>query len=51
MIYPNSATEFRVLVKKDGIQELQVRYVCEAQGYKSKWQPINVEYENDNSST
>jgi hypothetical protein len=46
MVYPNSTPEFRILVKQDGTQELQVRYVCIAQGYAGKWQPIKVEYEN-----
>ena len=45
MIYPNSTPEFRIFVKQDGSQELQIRYVCEAQGYQSKWQAIRVEYE------
>ena len=44
-MYPNSTPEFRIFVKQDGNQELQVRYVCEAQGYKSKWQSIPVIYE------
>ena len=46
MVYPNSTPEFRILVKTDGTQEFQVRYLCIAQGYTSKWQPIKVEYEN-----
>ena len=45
MLYPNSTPEFRILVKQDGAQEFQVRYVCEAQKYKSKWEPIQVVYE------
>jgi len=47
VIYPNSTPEFRVLVKQDGTQEFQVRYVCEAQGYTSKWEPIQIVYENE----
>jgi hypothetical protein len=47
MIYPGSTPEFRILVKKDGTQELQVRYINSAQGYQGKWEPIKVEYEND----
>jgi hypothetical protein len=47
MLYPNSTPEFRILVKQDGKQELQVRYVCETVGYKSKWQAIRVVYENE----
>lgn len=49
MIYPNSSPEFRILVKQNGTQELQVRYINITQGYKSKWQPIPLEYENVNS--
>lgn len=51
MIYPNSTPEFRVLVKQDGTQELQVRYINDAQGYKGKWQQIKVEYENVDSTS
>lgn len=50
MIYPNSTPEFRVLVKQDGTQELQVKYVNTAQGYQGKWQSIKVEYENVDSN-
>jgi len=46
MVYPNSTPEFRILVKADGTQEFQVRYVYITQGYTGKWQPIKVEYEN-----
>lgn len=45
MTYPNSAPEFRILVKQDGTEELQVRYINETQGYKSKWQVIPKVYE------
>jgi hypothetical protein len=45
MIYPNSTPEFRILVKQDEKQELQVRYHNQSQGYTSKWQAIKVEYE------
>jgi len=47
MLYPNSTPEFRILVKQDGTQEIQVRYICIAQGYTSKWQEIQVVYENE----
>jgi hypothetical protein len=50
MLYPNSTPEFRIFVKQDGTQELQVRYHNPAQGYLSKWQEIKVEYECDNST-
>jgi hypothetical protein len=46
MVYPGATPEFRFLVKKDGTQELQVRYTNISQGYTGKWQPIKVEYEN-----
>jgi hypothetical protein len=44
-MYPNSTPEFRILVKQDGEQEFQVRYINITQGYISKWQAIKVEYE------
>lgn len=47
-MYPNSTPEFRVLVKLDNTQVLQVRYINQAQGYIGKWQDIKVEYENGN---
>jgi hypothetical protein len=50
VIYPNSSPEFRVLVKQDGKQELQIRYINTAQSYTGKWQPIKIEYECDNST-
>ena len=45
MLYPNSTPEFRIIVKQDGTQELQVRYICIAQGYTSKWQSIQIVHE------
>jgi hypothetical protein len=42
MIYPNSSPEFRVLVKPDGAQVLQVRYVNSSVGYVGKWQDVPV---------
>ncbi len=47
LIYPNSTPEFRILIKKDGTQELQLRYINITQGYTGKWQPVKIEYEND----
>jgi hypothetical protein len=41
-VYPGSAPEFRILKKQNGESVLQVRYICDAQGYKSKWQDIPV---------
>jgi hypothetical protein len=41
-MYPNATPEFRILKKSNGEHELQVRYINEAQGYKSKWMPVKV---------
>ncbi len=49
-MYPNSTPEFRIFVKQDNTQELQVRYICEAQKYTSKWQAIKVEYEHTSNT-
>lgn len=51
MIYANSTPEFRILVKQDGTQELQLRYINITQGYTGKWQAIKVEYECNNNTT
>jgi hypothetical protein len=45
MVYPNSTPEFRIFVKKDGTQELQIRYINITQGYTGKWQLVKMEYE------
>jgi hypothetical protein len=45
MVYPNSTPEFRILVKQDGTQEFQLRYINIAQGYIGNWQSVKVEYE------
>ena len=42
MIYPGSVPEFRVLVKADGAQVLQVRYINTPMGYTGKWQDVPV---------
>jgi hypothetical protein len=42
MIYPGSTPEFRILVKQDGTQEFQLRYVNITQGYTGKWQIVPV---------
>jgi hypothetical protein len=42
MIYPGSTPEFRILVKQDGTQEFQLRYVNITQGYTGKWQVVPV---------
>jgi hypothetical protein len=44
-MYPNSTPEFRILIKEDGKQEFQIRYINIAQGYAGNWQAIKVEYE------
>lgn len=49
-MYPNSIPEFRIFVKQDNTQVLQVRYINQTQGYTSKWQDIKMEYENAISS-
>jgi hypothetical protein len=49
-MYPGSTPEFRILVKQDGSQEFQVRYINISQGYTSKWQAIKVEYERNLST-
>jgi hypothetical protein len=41
MIYPGATPEFRVL-KQNGEQTLQVRYINITQGYTSKWQNVPV---------
>ena len=41
MIYPGSTPEFRIL-KQNGEQTFQVRYVNIAQGYTGKWQNVPV---------
>lgn len=50
MIYPNSTAEFRLFVKKDGTQFLQLRYVNQSVGYKSAWSDIPVVKEDDKIS-
>ena len=42
MIYPGSVPEFRMLVKVEGTQVLQVRYINTTVGYTGKWQDIPV---------
>jgi hypothetical protein len=46
-IYPGSSPDFRVFVKADGTQVLQVRYINTAVGYTGKWQDVPVVKEND----
>jgi len=44
-MYPNSTPEFRIVVKQDGSEELQVRYINITQRYTGKWQAIPKIYE------
>lgn len=52
MIYPNSTPEFRIFIRQDGTQSLQVRYVNITQNYVSAWKdvPTITETQNDQSS-
>ena len=50
MIYPGSVPEFRVLVRSDGSQTLQVRYINAPMGYTGKWQDVPVVKEDANST-
>jgi len=42
MLYPGATPEFRILVKQDGAQEFQVRYINAAQYYVGKWQAVPI---------
>jgi hypothetical protein len=48
MIYPNSTPEFRIYKTINGDAVLQVRYINDSQGYKSKWMPVNTVQEDTN---
>jgi hypothetical protein len=50
MLYPNSTPEFRIFVKQDGSNELQVRYINMVQGYTGKWMPVNTVEEEQKES-
>jgi hypothetical protein len=50
-MYPNSTPEFRIVIKLNGSEELQVRYINITQGYKSKWQAIPKIYESEINTT
>jgi hypothetical protein len=45
MAYPGATPEFRILVKIDGTQVLQLRHVNIAQGYTGKWQNVPIVFE------
>jgi len=53
VIYPNSTPEFRIVVKKNGLEELQFRYTNITQGYTSKWQAVEKVkiYEDDRTTS
>jgi hypothetical protein len=42
MVYPGSTPEFRILIKPDGTQVLQMRHINITQGYTGKWQDVPV---------
>jgi hypothetical protein len=42
MPYPGSTTEFRILIKKDGSQVFQLRYVNPVTGYVSEWEDVQI---------
>ena len=46
-MYPNSTPEFRILIKENGTQELQLRYINMAQGYTGKWQSVPIVKEHE----
>lgn len=51
MTYPGATPEFRILLKKDGAQVLQVRYVHFGVGYTGKWQDVPVVVEHGLSTS
>jgi hypothetical protein len=50
MIYPGSSPEFRILVKENNEQELQVRYVNAHQNYVGKWVAVPKVVEHESRS-
>lgn len=51
MTYPNAVPEFRILVRANGQQVMQVRYVHQGMGYVGKWQDVPVVKEDDTSNS
>lgn len=51
VLYPGSTPEFRILKNHDGTQVFQIRYVNEAQKYRSRWQNIPIVEEKTSDST
>jgi len=42
MVYPGATPEFRILIKADETQVLQLRHVNISHGYTGKWQDVPV---------
>jgi len=42
MVYPGATPEFRILIKADGTQVLQLRYINVTHRYTGKWQDVPV---------
>jgi len=50
MVYPSSTPEFRILIKANGAQTLQVRYISITHGYTGKWHDVPFVQENDGTN-
>jgi hypothetical protein len=42
MVYPGATPEFRILVKTDGTQVLQLRHINITHRYTGKWKDVPV---------
>lgn len=42
MVYPGCTPEFRILIKTDGTQVLQLRQINITVGYTGKWEDVPV---------
>jgi len=51
VIYPGASPEFRILVKENNEEELQVRYVYLTQNYTGKWVAVPKVIEHEHSIT
>lgn len=51
MVYPGATPDFRILIREDGTQALQIRYVKSDIGYTSKWSDVPVVQETAAVST
>jgi hypothetical protein len=47
MIYPGSTPDFRIFVKLNGSQVLQLRYINISVGYAGHWKDISVVHEQE----